>query len=242
VVLQYDSLRAFTDDLNATAKPFPLKVMGQSRPGVSYTATMLAAVCQDTQDPDVAKPPIVTNFGTINRRGAVLAGGKNTYSEHIIAASDGSNTFQGDIFQTRLDLAPWGCRVLCEYGIIVSHSCDIGPATTVNICPAFPEHEVDQTLMEFIKGKPSPNYKIELQDMLRNQQHRLLGLPAHGQDNSPLPDEPLLVFLSLMMPVTKDKVGPTVLRLTYRANAYFQMRLGTLLMRDVQRSDETREF
>ncbi len=55
-------------------------------------------------------------------------------------------------------------------------------------------------------------------------------------------DEPILVPLSLIMPLAKDKIGQTVLRLTYRANAYSQMRLATLMLRDVQRSDETRNF
>ena len=107
MALQYDSLLAFTNDLDANVKPFPLKVMGQSRAGVSYTATMLAATYHDTQDPDVINPPINTSFGTINRRGVVLAGGKNTYSDQVIAGEDGSNSYQGDIIQTLLDLAPW---------------------------------------------------------------------------------------------------------------------------------------
>lgn len=242
MVLQFDSLLVFTNELDARAKPFPLKVMGQSRAGVSYTATMLAATYHDTQNPDVINPPINTSFGTINRRGVVLAGGKNTYSNQVIAAEGGSNSFQGDIVQTLLDLAPWGLRVNCDYGMIVSHSCDVGPANTVNVCPVFPESQVDRTLIELIKGRPVPNYKIELQDMLRNQQHCMLGLPAHGQVSQSMPDEPLLVPLSLIVPLTKHKIGPTQLRLTYRANAYFQMRLGTLFLRDVQRSDETREF
>ena len=241
-MLQYDSLLAFTNDLDANVKPFPLKVMGQSRAGVSYTATMLAATYHDTQDPDVINPPINTSFGTINRRGVVLAGGKNTYSDQVIAGEDGSNSYQGDIVQTLLDFEPWGSPVSCKYGMVVSHSCDVGPANTVTVCPVFPESKVDQTVIELIKGRPAPNYKIELQDMLRNQQHRMLGLPAHGQVSKSIPDEPLLVPLSLIVPLTKHKIGSTQLRLTYRANAYFQMRLGTLFLRDVQRSDETREF
>ena len=241
-MLQHDSLKAFTDSLDANAKPFPLKVMGPSRPNVQYTATMLADVYQDTLDPDTNQPPIAACFGSINRRGATLAGGKHTYSEQILPAGDGSNTFQGDIFLSQIDLAPWGCRVRCKYAMVVSHSCDINPVTTIIVCPVFLESEVSQTLMEFIKGKPSPNYKVELQDMLRNQQHRILGLPPHGSDAFLLPDEPILVPLSLVMPLSKDKIGKTVLRLTYRANSYFQMRLATLLVRDVQRSDETRDF
>jgi len=240
-VLQYDSLRAFTDDLDTNAKPVPLKVMGRRRPGVFYTATMLSAVYQDTGDPEAIPLPVTATFGTINSRGAVLTG-KDSYSKQIVAAGDGSNTFQGDIFETEIDLAGLGCKLVSNFGIIVSHSCDIKPSPMVNVCPVFPESQVTQTLMEFIKGKPSPNYKVELQDMLRNQQHRLLGLPPHGKDKSPFPDEPILVPLQLIMPLPKDKIGTTVLRLTYRANAFFHLRLATLLMRDVQQSDETRDF
>jgi hypothetical protein len=240
-VLQHDSLRSFTDDLDANAKPFPLKVMGQSRPSVHYTATMLAAIYRDTADPDINQPSVAASFGTINRRGTILTG-TDAYSDQIVAASDGSNTFQGDVFQTKIDLTLYGCKLTTSYGMIVSHSCDIGPVPTVNICPVFPEGKVDQLLMDFLKGKPTPNYKLELQGMLRNEQHRLLGLPPHGQAKSVLPDKPLLVPLSLIIPLPKDKIGSTVLRLTYRANAFFQLRLATLLMRDVQRSDETRDF
>jgi len=239
VVLQHDSLRSFTSDLDANAKPVPLKVMGQSRPNVHYSATMLAAIYQDILNPDTNQPPVAVSFGTINRRGAILT---DAYSGQIIASGDGFNTFQGDIVQTKLDLSAYGCKVTAHYGIIVSHSCDIGPVPTVTICPVFPEGKVDQMLMDFLKGKATPNYKLELQGMLRNERHRLMGLPPHGQSKIVLPDEPLLVPLSLMLPLAKDRIGTTVLRLTYRANSFFQLRLATLLMRDVQRSDETRDF
>jgi hypothetical protein len=217
-VLQHDSLRSFTNDLDANTKPVPLKVMGQSRPNVHYTATMLAAIYKDILDPDTNQPPVAASFGTINRSGAVLV---NAYSDQVVASADGSNTFQGDIIQTKLDLSAYGCKVTTPYAMVVSHSCDIGPMPTANICAVFPESKVDQVLMDFLKGKPTPNYKLELQGISRNEQHRLMGLPPHGQGKNILPDEPLLVPLSLILPLAKDKIGTTVLRLTYRANAFF---------------------
>ena len=70
--LQFDSLRDFTDSLDQNTGPFPLKIMGEHRSGVHYTATMLAAVYRDTPDPDIDTPPWEACFGSIKRRGTSL--------------------------------------------------------------------------------------------------------------------------------------------------------------------------
>lgn len=240
-MLQYDSLKEFTDDLEQNRTSFPLKIMGAQRPDVYYTATMLSAVYQDTPDPDNDSPPWDACFGTIKRRGAIL-NAKDAYSDQIVAAGDGSNLFQGDIVDLPIDLKALGIKKTIPHAILVSHSCDVGASPFVTICPAVFESDVDDALMTFLKGKPVSNLKAEFQTLLRNEQHRFLGLPAHGKSKHN--DEPIVIPLSLMMAIPKSKLkaDATILRLTYRSNAYFQWRLATLLLRDVQRSDETRDF
>lgn len=242
MALQFDSLKDFTDHLDYNAKPFPLKIMGEKRPDVHYTATMLSAVYQDTPDADSDSQPWNACFGIIRRRGAVL-NAADTFSAQILASGDGSNLFQGDIIKLTMDLEAVGpLQRALSHGIIVSHSCDIGSSPFVTVCPAIFESEADASLMSFLKGKVVANPKAEFQNLLRNEQHRFLGLPSHGKKVQF--DEPIVVPLSLMIAIPKNKIGTdsAFLRLTYRANAYFQMRLATLFMRDVQRSDETRDF
>lgn len=241
MTLQFDSLRNFTDHLDRNAKPFPLKIMGEQRSGVHYTASMLSAVYQDTPDPDCDPQPWIACFGNIKRRGVVITA-SDTYSDQIVAAGDGSNLFQGDIVEFATDLKALGLRRTVSHAMLVSHSCDIGASPFIIICPAIFEGEADDALLSCLKGKTVSNPKAEFQNLLRNEQHRFLGLPAHGKSGNN--DEPILVPLSLMKAIPKSKLKPdsAILRLTYRANAYIQWRLATLLMRDVQRSDETRDF
>ncbi len=241
MTLQFSSLRDFTDHLENIAKPFQMKIMGMQRPEVHYTATMLAAVYEDTPDPDSMGKPWDACFGTIRKRGVNLDAAK-TYSEQIVAAGDGSNHFQGDIVELPVDLNAFGLKKTLTHAILISHSCDIGASPFITVCPVIFEHEADASLLSLLKGKAVANPKAEFQNLLRNEQHRFLGLPAHGK--SKRNDEPIVVPLSLKMSIPKARLDQSlpVLRLTYRANAYLQMRLATLLMRDVQRSDETRDF
>ena len=241
MTLQFGSLRDFTDHLDQSAKPFPLKIMGEQRPNVHQTATMLSAVYQDTPDPDNDSPPWDACFGTIKRRGVTLTA-KDTFSDQIVAAGDGSNSFQGDIVDFPIDPKALGIKKTIPHAMLVSHSCDIGASPFVTVCPAIFESDADDALMTFLKGKPVSNLKAEFQTLLRNEQHRFLGLPAHGKSDDH--DEPIVIPLSLMMPIPKSKLkaDSTILRLTYRANAYLLWRMATLLLRDVQRSDETRDF
>ena len=243
MTLQFGSLRDFTDHLDQNAKSFPLKIMGEQRTNVYYTATMLAAIYRDTPDPDTDPFPWDACFGTIRRRGTVLYG-RDIYSDQIVAAGDGSNSFQGDIVSIPIDLSTFGLKKTIHHAILVSHSCDISASPFITVSPAIFESDVDVALMSFLKGKQIVNPKAELQNLLRNEQHRFLGLPAHGKGKHKTSDEPIVVPLSMMLTIPRAilKTDSTVLRLTYRANAFLQMRLATIFMRDVQRSDETRDF
>lgn len=244
MVLKFKTLRDFTDHLDHNGPRFPLKVMGEARPNVDYTATMLAAVYTDTPDPDRTALPTAVTFGTLGRRGCTLNAAE-AYSQQIVAASDGSNTFQGDIIGLPVDLRPLGGPGVSQFAMLVSHSCDMGAGATASLCPVFREQDLDQPFVDFLKGKPTKNVAGEVQNLLKNEQHRFLGLPAHSNKNFPDQlDEPLLVWLGLVVSASRQQVRatPTQLRLTYRANSYLQSRLAVMFMRDVQRSDETRDF
>ncbi len=256
--LNFPTLRAFADSLE-NATQFPLKILGvkqtrNQQVETYYTATMLAAVYNDTPNPDDGAPPyrMEAPFGFILKKGCEITPDR-AFSEHIVPAGDGSNIFQGDILVLESTYPlPSLQSVSVSKVMVVSHSCDVSkmPAPSdITICPIFSEHELTKELMEHIRGKAAKDQAAHnsfIQNITRNEMHSYFSVPAHGQDAlaATVPDEPLVAPLALMHSIPLKNLKPITpsLRLTYRMNAYFQLRLSALLLRDVQRSDETRDF
>lgn len=238
--MQYKSLKEFTDHLDKNAKPLPLKIMGERRRDAFFTATMLAEFYGATGDPDGGTPASAP-FGVIDRRGASL-NPTTTYSA-ITAPSVGLNLFQGDVVE--YDLQAFAAGVpQHRFVMVVSQSCDIGNAPTTVACPLFRESELTAGTIDLLRGRPSKSPQAALaarQNWLRNESIRFAAFPA--KDASSI-DETFIVALALasVVPVPNLVAAAPVLRLTYRALSFLQWRIGALYLRDVQNSDETRDF
>lgn len=249
--LNFQTLREFADSLEL-GDQFPLKVMGSKEIDrrtkavkTYYTATMLADIYRHTDDPDL-KLPAQAPFGSINRKGCTLS---NAFTAQIIAASDGSNVFQGDVLvlQKPFTMHAYPHQSVKRI-IVISHSCDVSKPSTpaLTVCPIFTESELDHGFVSFLRDKQTDAITSQqiVQNWTRNEGHYFFSLPAHGGLSQNIPDEPLIAPLALALPFARTELIQLTpdLRLNYRTNAFFQMRLLTLLARDVQRSDETRDF
>jgi hypothetical protein len=249
---QYGSLKEFTTDIDAAGGHLPFKIMGKRRlpdpksgfSGIYYTLSMLAEVYQDIDDPDqiAGFQSVPTPFGEILRMGCRLWGGDRTFSKTLTPnAKTGSNLLQADIVE--LDLSAAGGFPKHRLAMITSHSCAISNAQVAAVVPVYTESELDEAAITVLRGVKPKNAAQIRGNWLSNEQVNYLGLPgAHIAGINDTGDR-MLACLHLQTAVPRTKVPTTPkLRLTYRALSYFQMRLALLYMRDVQDSDDTREF
>jgi len=239
---QYATLSEFTSELDQQ-EPVPLKIMGKKRPDAFCSLSMLTEVHQQTPNPDAAGAPqtIPAPFGEILVRGARLHE-PWTYST-ITPHPDGQNHFQGDIVE--LDLSDGGKHLpRHRFSMLLSHSCDVQKFSHLTLAPAYLESELNDSAISALReGKPTKDGKQIRGNWFSNEVGPYLGLPATDLTVAP-GGERILVCLHLAVAVQKKVViaKPAQLRLRYRASSYLQGRLAVLLMRDVQRSDETREM
>jgi hypothetical protein len=110
------------------------------------------------------------------------------------------------------------------------------------MAPVYLESEIDQDVVDFFKGKKgTPNFSLIRGNWLRNENLNFIGYPTvdlYSQDG-----DRLLSCTNLATTIPK-KILPAQpqLRLTYRALSYTQSRLALFFLRDVQDSDDTRDF
>lgn len=248
---QYSTLKEFTDDIDAGGHHLPFRIMGKRRlpngnfNGVYYTFSMLGQIHRNTPDPDTSpsSQSLPAPFGEILKIGCRLWGGSQSYSSSIIPnPKTGSNLLQGDLVEfdlaTKFGFIPKG-----QQAMIISHSCSLTNSAIAILVPVYLESELDETAMTALRGVKPKNYIQMRGNWLSNETVNFLGLPAvHIQKSNPN-GERMLACLSLQCPV-ETKTLPTApsLRLNYRALSYLQLRLGMLYLRDVQDSDDTRDF
>lgn len=246
---QYGTLKDFIDDLEQSpTHHFPLKVMGQkkipnpkSKSAQFHSASMLAEVYRSIEDPDKAKSmPVQAIFGEIFNRGCNLKPGKDTYS-NIVAQPSGHNLFQGDLIN--FDLSNDGKKFpKHRLSQIITHSCGIANSDFICLAPVYLESEIDQNVVDFFKGKKGTlNFNVIRGNWLRNEGLNFIGYPS--VDDFSNEGDRLLSCLNLAMTIPKNYIPKEPqLRLTYRALSYTQSRIALLFLRDVQDSDDTRDF
>lgn len=250
---KHATLKDFTDTLDRLGNHLPFKIMGKRRladpkknfNGIYYTGSMLRELYADIDDPDSisAHQSVDAPFGEILKVGCRLAGGSDTYSKKIIPnAKTGSNLLQADIVE--LDLSGGG-KAFPKHrlSMIVSHSCGITNTDYASLIPIYLESDLDNGTVTALRGAAPKDFKQVRGNWLSNEQINYLGLPAVTIPKINDAGDRLLACLNLQMLVPKKAVPANPqLRLTYRGLSYFQMRLALLYMRDVQDSDDTREF
>ena len=243
---QYCRLQDFCHDLDHTGTPFPLKVMGKRNSNSFFSATMLSAVYEDTPDPDTTRSASVpTFFGQINSAGAAIA--PSAAFSTIVPASDNSNLFQGDVI--KLDLNQFRASGLFPrhaYSMILTQTCDASRSPFVVVAPVYRESELTGQTMNELNGAAFKNPIGARVNWLQNQKQPFVAFPPFTFDPHAAPDtdEPFLVALSLTMAMAGDFVRQqrVQLRLKYRALAFLQWRMATHSLRDVQHSDDSREY
>lgn len=243
---QYAKLKDFTNDIDIGGNHLPFKVMGKrGSNGVYYTLSMLKEVYKCIPDPDaqIGYQSIQTPFGEILRKGCRLAGGKDTYSVSITPnPKTKNNILQADI--VNLDLSQGGNAFPShKLAMVISHSCGIDNSNHVSVVPVYTETELTDNVITAIRGLAPKNPAQVRQNWLANENVSLLGLPAEFIQGSNDDGDMMLACLHLSMLVHKPAVPKSPrLRLTYRALSYVQFRIALLYLRDVQDSDDTREF
>lgn len=246
---QYVTLKDFVDDLeNSPSHHFPLKVMGQrkiptakNKSSQFLSASMLAEVYRSIPDPDqTASMPIQAIFGEIYNRGCNLKQGKETYSK-IVAQPSGHNLFQGDLIN--FDLSNNGKRFpRHRLSQIMNHSCGITNSNFICLVPVYLESEIGQDVVDFFKGKKGTSNFAQIRgNWLKNESINFIGYPS-VDDFSPDGDRLLSCPVLKITVPKKDIPTEPQYRLTYRALSYTQSRIALLYLRDVQDSDDTRDF
>lgn len=252
-ISQYATLKEFTTDIDSNGHHLPFKIMGKRRlpdpaknfNGIYYTGSMLAEIHQNTPDPDQHSgfQSVTAPFGEILKVGCRLTGGSDTYSSKLIPnPKTGSNLLQGDILE--LDLSYDGKAFpKNSLAMITSHSCSLTNGEYISLIPVFLESALDSATIAFLRGGAAKNPVQVRASWLTNEQINFLGLPSVFITGSNAQSDRLLACLHMQVLVPKKYV-PTMpkLRLTYRALSYFQLRIALLYLRDVQDSDDTREF
>lgn len=244
---QYKSLSDFTTDLDNSPGEFvPFKIFGPKTPAQKgrspefHSITMLNYIYKNIENPDSIKGRSLywAPFGEINLSGTRLSAGTNTYSA-ITSHSTGHNLFQGDVIHLDFDI---GGDAPTRFGVIYSHSCEIPREKFVTVFPAYIESSIDKKMADAISNKniQPANLKNVLQGWFSNENKRYLGLPPVTLNGN---DERIIITLRAieMIPTEKLPTKP-VLRLTYRALTYLQLRISHFYVRDVQNSDETRDI
>jgi hypothetical protein len=249
----HSSLQKYIDGLLLKGAEFRVKIMGASnvKTGKKTTATMFADVFSSSDDPD-AVSTAKTPFGVIHRWGAELDP-LGVYSV-IIAPPTPPNLFQGDVVE--LDMSSSASPIPAhKYSMVISHSCDLGNGPTAVICPVYRESEITGAVVNAFQTKATndPNAIRQKKDqMLKNTMVRFAAFPPPPVPASPASpaavqspvDESFVVALGFAtaFPAKVVTGSPPVLRLSYRGLSFLQWRLATLFLRDVQDSDETREY
>lgn len=243
---QYVTLKEFTTDIDKAKNHLPFKVMGKiGSNGVYYTLSMLKEVFKDIPDPDlqIGYQSIAAPFGEILRKGCRLAGGKTTYSSSITPnPKTNNNILQADIVE--FDLSHGGKAFpKHKLAMVLSHSCGIDNSSHMNVIPVYTESELTDAVVTTLRGSAPKNAATVKQNWLTNESVNFLGLPAEFVSGSNDSSDPMLACLPLSMLVPKSVVPKAPrLRLTYRALSYVQIRVALLYLRDVQDSDDTRDF
>ena len=175
-------------------------------------------------------------WGEIRRAGARLDAG-TTYSQ-IAAPSSGPNLFMGDVVALAVK------STAARFGMVLTHSCNVAKQPVVSVCPVLLESDLTAATLSGLRIKPVlPRNVPALQQMyLSNEAIQYAAFPAPPDDGAI--KEPFVAALHLAqpMPTAAVSVLPPSYRLTYRALSFLQWRLGVLSGRDVENSDETRDF
>jgi hypothetical protein len=250
---QYATLKDFTSDIDQSATHLPFKIMGKRRlpdpqrnfTGTYYTASMLAEVYKDVDDPDLSPgyQSIQAPFGEILKVGCRLWGGPQTYSASITPnKKTGSNFLQADLVS--VDASQNGTFFPAhKLAMITSHSCGITNSDSVSLIPVYLESELNDSNLTALRGKKSANLHQIRGNLLSNEIVNFFGLPGAHIKGINEAGERMLACLHLQVLANKKQVPSSpVVRLTYRALTYFQFRLALLYLRDVQDSDDTRDF
>lgn len=126
--------------------------------------------------------------------------------------------------------------------MVLSHSCDIGNSPKTVLAPIYQEQELSRQVLEHLKGSMVKNDAAARVNWLRNESPKYAGFPENP--NPSTISERFLVPLTFTVSAPRDQVTlrAPILRLTYRSLSYLQIRLVMILIRDVQSSDETRDF
>lgn len=241
----YNTLEEFTKDLEADPNfRIPFKIMGKEKKpskkrshGTFYSLSMLTYMHQEFSDPDqpgLDFSNIQTPVGQLLKAGVRLEGAL-TYSK-IQPNKSGINRFQGDIFEwtNESNLVPD-----TQYAMVLSHSCDLTHASTVQVCPFFLERSLSPQVILSIAGKQLKDPMGSLNSWFDNENKSYLGLPPVVWGST---DERLLVDLRKQyLTHPNSLVGEPKIRLKYRALSYLQGRIAVLFWRDVYDSDESRE-
>ena len=227
--LNFNTLQDFTNHLDQIKARFPLKVMGEKN---GPTATMQAAMYAATQDPALVTPALAP-WRVSNRMGARLDE-TITYSK-IVAPSSGPNLCMGDIIA--MQASPSGA------GMVQLHSCNLAKLPEISVCPVFTEGQLTAKVLNRLRMTPVKpiNEAAVRQGFLSNASNLCVAFPPPPA--GPF-TEPFVAVPHLTAPVAIDiaTAAAPLYRLTYRALAFYQQRLGVLLGRDVENSDETRDF
>lgn len=247
------TLKEFTTSLDQQGNHLPFKIMGRRRlpdpkrniNGTYYTATMLKAIYESIHDPDLLSTfqSVEVPFGEILKVGCRLSGGGETYCEELVPnQKTGNNLLQADIVELDLSQA---AKTFPRHrlSMITSHSCGIENSHCVSFVPVYTESELDELTVTTLRGDKPKDFRQVRANWLANEQINFLGLPAVDIPKIGIEGERLFACLAsqVLLPKIQAPTQP-VLRLTYRALSYFQMRIALLFMRDVQDSDDTRAF
>jgi hypothetical protein len=248
---QYATLKEFTADIDQAGQHLPFKIMGKKRlpdpstgaSGVYYSASMLSEIYKTISDPDLAasNTSISAPFGEILSRGCRLDVAA-TYSSSITPnPKTNSNLLQADIFA--FDLSKNGLQVPPHrLAMVITHSCGFNSGDGVSMVPVYLESELDIGTLTAIRNKPTKNTSVR-GNLFSNEAVNFLGLPAAQIATLNSQADRMLACLHLQTVVPRRAVPQApALRLTYRALSYFQLRLAVLYLRDVQDSDDTRDF
>jgi hypothetical protein len=253
-ISQYAKLDNFITDIENTGNHLPFKIMGKRKfpdpkkgiTGTYYTASMLAEVYRNIGDPDQIPnfQSTAAPFGEILKLGCRLYGGTKTYSAQMTRNhKSGANIFQGDLVALDLSADHGPAFFKHRLSMVTSHSCAIANSQFVSLIPVYLESELDQIAVTHLRGQLPTNIGAVRGGWMGNENVNFLGLPAEHIKALNEQGDRMLACLHLQTVVPKSIIPlKPMLRLTYRALSYFQLRLSLLYMRDVQDSDDTREF
>lgn len=126
-----------------------------------------------------------------------------------------------------------------KYAMLLSHSCGIDNSEVLLISPVYLESDLKDHEVGVLRGSKAKDPKTVVQNWLRNENPSFIGLPS----STNFGDNGLVAALKFATMASKaDITSAPVARVTYRALSYIQFRMAMFFLRDVQDSDETRDF